>query len=547
MNISPAKFAQYARDPAAFRNDVLVDVDGNVRRFGEVQDDWQRDDFAAIDAGMMRCNGQGDDPNAVMRAYLERPRGHSKTTDLAIMCVWILAFATRPVKGYAFAADKDQAALLKDAMFVIVRLNPWLGKIIEIQKNLVLNIAGKSHPGHGARLEIFTSDVASSYGILPDFIICDELTHWEGDGSLWHSIISSAAKRSNCFLAVIANAGFIDSWQWAVRESARLDDTWYFHRLDGPQASWMTPERLAEQERMLPRIAYSRLWLNQWSSGGGDALTSEVIDAAFIDGLQPMYSPEPGYYYLAGVDLGLVRDFASVVLLAVPSDGRVGKIRLAQHKLWKPIAGQKINLLEVEQYLLELDRIFRLEFCVYDPWQCEHLMQSLEADTGRRRRNQRHFFTQPWAREIPPTAANLRQQATLTIESFNDRRLQLFDCEPLRRDLHKLRVEETQSGNSFRLVSPRDGDGHGDSFSAFVLSLVVAQELAAKPRKVIRTAFGPGVSNKESLEQRFANRERQYQRDLERLAEIPNNPFLDALRSGTVNIVTPSDSQFHRF
>ena len=114
--------------------------------------------------------------------------------------------------------------------------------------------------------------MGSSYGLLVDFIICDELVHWSGDGSLWHSIISTAAKRSNCLLVVISNAGFADSWQWDVRESARTDPAWLFSRLDGPQASWITPARLEEQRRMLPPMAFARLWLNQWSSGGGDAL-----------------------------------------------------------------------------------------------------------------------------------------------------------------------------------------------------------------------------------------------------------------------------------
>jgi hypothetical protein len=85
-------------------------------------------------------------------------------------------------------------------------------------------------------------------------------------------------------------------------------------------------------------------------------------------------------------------------------------------------------------------------------------------------------------REIPPTAANLREQATLIIESFTDRRLQLYDCEPLRRDLLKLRCEEKSYG--IRLTSPRDGDGHGDTFSAFSLALLIGHELAGKKRVV---------------------------------------------------------------
>lgn len=64
------------------------------------------------------------------------------------------------------------------------------------------------------------------------------------------------------------------------------------------------------------------------------------------------------------------------------------------------------------------------------------------------------------------------------IESFADHRFQLYPCEPLHRDLLKLRVEEKSYG--FRLSSPRDSDGHGDTFSAFALALVLAHEHAGK-------------------------------------------------------------------
>ena len=504
--INQATFQQYATNPAAFRADLLVDVSGNVRRFGDVEDPWQRDDFAASDPALMQCNGRSDQP-AKMRVYLERGRGHSKTTDLAIMSCWALAFATRPLKCFAFAADKDQAALLKAAMETIVRLNPWLARILEVQKGVVLNIA-QGHPGYGSQLEIFASDVGSSYGILADLIIADELCHWEGDGSLWHSIISSAAKRSNCLLAVISNAGFVDSWQWGVREAVRTSDDWYFSRLDGPVASWLTPERLAEQRKMLPAIAYARLWENSWSTGGGDALTPDTINAAFSDGLQPMSGGEPDWLFVGGIDLGLTRDCASVVVLAVPTGGRAGRIRLAHNRLWRPTLGQKINLLDIEKHVLDLDQQFGLEFVGFDPWQMEHLAQTLEADTNHRRRNQRRrFYSQPWLREIPPTPANLRQQATLVIENFNDRRFQFYDCEPLRKDLHKLRVEEKSYG--VRLTSPRDGDGHGDTFSSFAIALIIAHELAGKPLVVAGPIMEDNSANS------FQQRQLEYLREQE--------------------------------
>jgi len=530
MNI--AKYNAMAESPQLFRNELLVDCDGSIRRFGDCMDDFQRQDFAKLDHALKRCNGRSNKYKVFScnRAYLERSRGHSKTTDLAVMVSWVLAFSTRSLKGYAFAADKDQAKLLKDAIETLIRLNPWLGRILEVQRDKVANIA-KGHPGEGSRLEIFTSDVGSSYGILPDFIICDELCHWEGDGSLWHSILSSAAKRKNCFLAIISNAGFTESWQWHVREAAREDRHWYFSRLDGPVASWITEKRLEEQRRMLPSIAFKRLWLNEWSSGGGDALTEEDIEAAFSDNTQPMQSPSDEYYYVGGLDLGLKRDCAGFVVLAIPKGGKSGKIRLAHNKLWRPTQKTKINLLAVERHILETDERLGLSFIAFDPWQAELMSQAIEADSGRRRRNAKRLLYRglPFMREIPPTPTNLRQQATLTIESFQDRRFQFYDCEPLKRDLHRLRVEEKAYG--FRLVSPRDGSGHGDTASAFCLALLIAHEMAGK-KPTTAGAFEGGHSALAA----FEARQREYQNEEEMLASIEDDPFADALRNQKVKV-----------
>jgi phage terminase large subunit-like protein len=531
--ISAQLYNRYATDPAAFRSDLTVDVDGIARRFGDVMDPWQRADFAALDPALMRCNGRSSTSGASapsasasdtppkMRAYLERARGHSKTSDLAVLAVWALAFATRPIRGYAFAADQDQASLLKDAMARVIRLNPWLSAILEVQRLSCVNIA-KGHPGEGGKLEIFTSDVASSYGILPDIVIADELCHWEGDGSLWHSIISSVAKRATCLLTVITNAGFADSWQWQVREAARMDEAWHFSRLDGPVASWISASRLAEQKRMLPLIAFQRLWMNEWSSCGGDALTPADIAAAFRDDQEQMSGKEPGWLFVAGLDLGLTRDCSAVVVLAVRDDGRSGHIRLAYNRLWRPTPGKKIELPEVEKHILELDDQYNLRFVGFDPWQAEHMAQRLEALSEHRRRltdiyrPRRLPGTQPWMRSIQPTAANLRAQATLTIECFQDHRLQLDPCEPLHRDLLKLRVEEKSYG--IRLVSPRDGEGHGDTFSAFVLALLIGHELAGKRPVVCGPMFSSADSGRyqTSAYERALNASAGYAAQLER-------------------------------
>jgi len=468
--IDKESFALFSRSPAAFRDRLVVDVDGTPKVLGGVLDDWQRTDFAALDAALLRCNGQSSEP-AIMRAWLERARGHSKTTDLAVLCCWAMAFSTRPLKGYCYAADKDQAGLLRDAMRTVIRLNPWLGKILEVKAQQVEVIA-QGHPGQGGTLTIEASDVGSSFGILPDLIIADEVCHWQGDGSLWHSLLSSAAKRSNCLLVAITNSGFVDSWQWKVREAARTDANWYFSHLDGPVASWMTPERLAEQERMLPATAYARLWLNEWSTGGGDALTEADILAAFKPELAPLPERSEGWQFVAGLDLGVSRDASAICVLGVRKRNPWeadhtghGRIRLAYTKVWRPTAKRKINLQDVENALFALHHGYRFRAVNYDPWQAEHLSQRLS------------LLNLPMV-PITPTGANHQRIATTVIEAFNDRRVDLYEDENLKRDLRRLRVEERAYG--FRLVAPRDESGHGDLGTAFSLAMLAASDKAGK-------------------------------------------------------------------
>lgn len=198
------------------------------------------------------------------RLWLERTRGSSKTTDVAVMALWPLAFSERKVDGIVAAGDKDQAGLLRAAIKRLLEANPWLKQLIEVNDWKVKN------PATDSQLEIISSDAATSYGALVDFAVVDEVSHWtEGRGQeLWVSILSTAAKKPDCLLIGITNAGWVDTWQWELREKIRSDPAWYFHALEGP-APWIRVEQLAEQERLLPPKEYRRLWLNQWVSSAG--------------------------------------------------------------------------------------------------------------------------------------------------------------------------------------------------------------------------------------------------------------------------------------
>ncbi len=165
-------------DPREFRRHLLVDADGVPTPLADIIDDWQEADFAGLDNGWRRVVGmpitEGD--ATYLRGYLERGRGHSKTSDLACQVTWALFASSRKLSGIAAAVDKDQAGLLRGAIERLCRLNSWLNDYLDVQSYRVIN----KHTG--SELKIIASDAASSWGHLPDFVICDELAHWKDAG-----------------------------------------------------------------------------------------------------------------------------------------------------------------------------------------------------------------------------------------------------------------------------------------------------------------------------------------------------------------------------
>src|SRR5262245_40260451 len=128
--MNPADFQAIASSPAVFRRSLMIDVSGDLKPFKP--DDWQERDFLATDPMWLHAAGKGPRPR-VMRSFQCRPRGHSKTSDIAIQCTWLLAFAPRPVRIIGAAADRDQCQLLRDAIATLGRCNQWLQDLLDVQ------------------------------------------------------------------------------------------------------------------------------------------------------------------------------------------------------------------------------------------------------------------------------------------------------------------------------------------------------------------------------------------------------------------------------
>jgi len=375
---------------------------------------------------------------------------------------------------------------------VIVRLsklNPWLSKVFEFRTAKIVN----KHTG--SVLEILTSDSATSYGLTPHFVVCDELTHWKSP-DLWDSLLSASAKRENCLLITITNAGRRHSWQWRIREAVRTDPGWYFHALDGPQASWITPARLDEQRRLLPDIAYRRLWLNQWTSGSGDLLTEDDLAAAL-----GLWTPAPAgrQVYVGGLDLGLKHDRTA---FAIVGKDQHAHLRVHTIDTWRAPQDGKVDLAVIERHILDTHRQLRLHHVAADPWQASYLLDRLRK------------LGVP-CRERPQVGKQLNEQAAELVRLLQSRQLAIPDDEGLLYDLRNASITEKSYG--LRIDSPRDERGHGDVLSALQIAVAELKGLRASARN-----FAPPDAG--MYAERLAEAERKMQAALGRASEQYGHP-----------------------
>jgi phage terminase large subunit-like protein len=135
----------------------LVLEDG--RRWGEAATTFQKQDAVAV----------LDEASPTPNHFLTRPRGDSKTTDLAGMNI-AAALAQAPPRArlYGLAADEKQGRLLIDSVA------GFAARTAELTNALVVRDAHVYFPRTQARLEILAADQASIWGLRPWFATVDE-------------------------------------------------------------------------------------------------------------------------------------------------------------------------------------------------------------------------------------------------------------------------------------------------------------------------------------------------------------------------------------
>lgn len=428
----------------------LVLEDG--RRWGAVAANFQREDAAAILDG-----------DAVQRRhFLTRPRGASKTTDLAaVVLVALLEQLPAGAQAYGVAADREQAQLLLAEIAGFVRRSR-LGGAVQLDSS-------RATTNRGTSFTALPADDAGAYGLRPHFVVVDELCQWNTSGRpqrMWEAIYSAVPKVQGCRLVVISTAGDPAHWSRRIFDSACRERLWRVHEVPGP-CPWVSPADLAEQRRMLTDSQFARLHENRWTAAE-DRLTTPQ-DLAGCVGHEGPLDWQDGHVYAVGVDLGLKNDRTVVsVCHSVRSPGVSPQIVLDRQLVWAGSKRRPVSLAEVEATLRHVQAAYGQPTFVVDPWQAATLVQNLKAN---RAKVEEFTFSQS-------SIGRLAQRLYLLLR---DGSLVLPDDLELLDELANVRLRETNPG-VFRM--DHDRGRHDDR--AISLALAANWLLEGPKRRLLR-------------------------------------------------------------
>lgn len=350
---------------------VVIDSRPSPQRFAAAARPWQWEWAALLGPALEDAAWGGVRGYSGPRCFWRTlARGHDKTTGLARVVNFALAFGTRPLAIDAAAADGEQAALLLAAMRKELDLNPWMGKAVKLRRD--------GADGPGGTLKILTSDAPSAAGRIPDVIICDEITHWKSK-ALWDMLWSSVDKRENTLVVVITNAGVKDSWQWDLKEGAKGSPRrWVVYEAPGRLDTWMSEVNIAEDRKLLTPSEARRLLDNEWidpaeESGYLSAADIVACEALGRDlGLVYNTRGVPGQDYWASIDYGPKRDRTALAIMHQRESGLVVIDRL---DVWQGSREEEIQIAAIRSWMHEATQQFPSLRVVIDPYQLKEFSQ----------------------------------------------------------------------------------------------------------------------------------------------------------------------------
>ncbi len=453
-----------ADDLLLFADELVIPSASGPQRFGDCMTLFQRECFEVL-APSLKAVRDGTMP-PVRRFWIERTKKAAKDSDLAICLSWVVGFAERPLLIPVSAAQQDQAGIVKRRIRDLLFYNPWLNDYLRIQQNRVLGVNGIAE----VKIEA-TGASKAKHGDTPDVLVLNELVHvdnWKINETHRHN----AAGVPRGIVLIFTNAGFkgTPAWRWK-NEAINNPKRWCIKEWKG-FAPWLNKEDIEEAKRLDPSgVQFNRLWKGEWQSGVGNALDEGEIDRCFrVDG--PLTKPEPGWVYVAGLDIGIMHDHTGLVLVGV--NQKEQRIRVARVKGWAPTeenakGKMEVPIKKVKAACLWLRNFFHPCWFGYDP-----------AEGGRIMAQQLREKGMPMVEVSFSSQKSTSDMADALMYAVKSGRLECYEDEEgrLRRDLGKFSlVPKAKALGGYKLEAVSDEWGHADVGVAMVMCLPKALEL----------------------------------------------------------------------
>lgn len=360
----------------AYLQRVTINCRPEPRPFGEVAEPWQWASLDPMVPALEFVAGVRMPDHYFRRSFLRVwPRGHDKTGAIGRILNWLLLYAKRPLNLYTAAGDTDQAHLIVESMQMEATLNPWLRNRIRFTRKVVR--------GPGGVLNVLSSDAPTAYGLTPDVMIFDEITHWEKD-DLWNALYSGRGKRPGSVVIIITNSGQINSWQHRIYREAKEDlATWDTQEapIDTQMASWMSAEEIAKIRRMLPRGLARRVLDNRWTDPAEEAdyiTRAEIVacqDLGRALGLVYQRGGNHNTKYFGSIDYGPRRDRTVCCVGHLRDDDVLAVDRM---DVFQGSSDSPVLIATVEDWVREITDAFNYPKLWVDPYQMEGSIQKWE-------------------------------------------------------------------------------------------------------------------------------------------------------------------------
>jgi phage terminase large subunit-like protein len=331
--------------------------------FTDVAFTWQLDDAQVLEQIIERATSKHA-VSVYRNACIIRPRGCDKTSSIARLSLWTVAFKRDFItRGYACAVDEEQAKLIAESAAEMLLLNDWLRQMVKISVSKPTRISGP-----GGVIRIMSSDDSSSWGKKPTLVIFDELTHWETPKSkrFFNAIWSSLPKNPRSACIIISNAGYVGTWQHELVKSLSERHDWYVDNKPGRPQSWITDEQLAPYTLGMEPNEIRRVYYNEWVERTGTSLQSLYSQVA--TGIENEVGSSYINYYI-GVDYGY-SDSLTAIAVCHEDNGIiiVNTVKAYKH----------LSLSELEKILLDVAKNFPNHIMYADQFQMLYLIERLQ-------------------------------------------------------------------------------------------------------------------------------------------------------------------------